>query len=54
MISRVTKSQPRTPNQLGDIASDILYFFFKKKYKLGNGLSQPFKRTMRLYFLVTN
>ena len=30
MISRVSKSQPRTPNQLEDIASDILPVFFKK------------------------
>ena len=30
MISRVSKSQPRTPNQLEDIASDILLFLFKK------------------------
>ena len=30
-ISLVSKSQPRTPNQLEDIASDILGFFFEKK-----------------------
>ena len=43
-ISRVSKSQPRTPNQLGDIASDILaVFFFKKTTKVENGMSQPFK-----------
>ena len=29
-ISRVSKSQHRTPNQLGDIASDILAVFFQK------------------------
>ena len=33
MISRVTKSQPRTPNQLGNIASDILVIFFTKKFQ---------------------
>ena len=44
MISHVSKSQLRTPNQLGDIASDIFQCFFKKKnWKLGNGMSQPFK-----------
>ena len=31
MTSHVSKSQPRTPNQLEDIASDIMYFFFEKK-----------------------
>ena len=32
MISRVSKSQPRTPNQLEDIASESCVFFFQKKH----------------------
>lgn len=42
MISRVSKSQSRTPNQLEDIASESFWVFSKKTQKLMNGLSSPF------------
>ena len=43
MTSHVSKSQPRTPNQLEDIASDILWFFFKKNTVSWTEWASPLK-----------